>query len=341
MVSEHIINLILRKFGLPSAENFETVLDYKGERLVIKVILGNQSTVALRCYSITESDKHELEIQGRFMKLLSENNLPVSTRYRTIDDSYVCDCIGEGIDKLCVVDQWMPGSELTEVNPFYAAELGKLMGKIHSVSENCDVTFEHWTDWNMFLSRNAPKNKVWENVSWADELIQNLWRLPVDTVLVGEIEKLLNEKRERLKQCFLLIPSGPVHSDFFPNNILINNDGEISGVIDFHVAGHEIFINELGATALACCYDSELCEVGFMDHCFRQWLLSYQSVRKLNQTEIVALKLLISILKPFLFDSYELIKDQIQQGNIAGLNKRLRSILMEMEDEELFKDVME
>ena len=339
MVSKHTVNLMLCKFELPSVEGIEKVLNYKGERLVIKAILCNKSTVALRFFSISESTKHELEMQGRFMELLSNHSLPVPTRYRTIDDNYVCDGLGDCRDMLCVVDQWMPGSELTQVNPFYAGELGKLMAKIHSISENCDVTFDHWTDWNMFLSRNASKSQVWENVSCADELIQKLWRLPVNKDLLGEIEKLVNKKRHRLKQYFSQIPSGPVHSDLFPNNILLNNAGEISGVIDFHCAGHEILVNELGATAVACCYDSELCEVDAMDQCFRQWLLSYQSVRRLSQKEVLALKLLISILKPFLFDSYETINDQIKIGNMAGINRRLKAILMEMEAEELLNDV--
>lgn len=54
------------------------------------------------------------------------------------------------------------------------------------------------------------------------------------------------------------LPMGPVHGDLFDNNVLVDSGGRLAGIVDFHVSGDEVFVNELAGTAAVLCYGSEV-----------------------------------------------------------------------------------
>lgn len=83
------------------------------------------------------------------------------------------------------------------------------------------------------------------------------------------------------------LPSGVVHADLFPDNILFNK-GALSGVIDFYFACTESFAYDLMLTFNAWCFDAGVFSPGKA----ARFMAAYKGVRPLSAPEEQALSLL-------------------------------------------------
>jgi len=80
------------------------------------------------------------------------------------------------------------------------------------------------------------------------------------------------------------LPRGIIHGDLFKDNVLFDGD-EISAIIDFYNAGKDFFLLDLAIAVNDWCFDDaghhfDLHQASLME--------AYQSVRPLNQEEILA-----------------------------------------------------
>ncbi|MGU9961538.1 MAG: homoserine kinase [Candidatus Puniceispirillales bacterium WSBS_2018_MAG_OTU23] len=82
------------------------------------------------------------------------------------------------------------------------------------------------------------------------------------------------------------LPSGVIHADFFPDNVLFTNDA-VTGVIDFYFACDGFFAYDLSIAVNAWCFDDE-----FSREKYTALLNGYQSARKLTPAEIAAIPIL-------------------------------------------------
>jgi homoserine kinase type II len=84
------------------------------------------------------------------------------------------------------------------------------------------------------------------------------------------------------------LPSGIIHADLFPDNVLFM-DGHISGLIDFYFACNDAFAYDLAVLINAWCFDAD----GAFDVAKGSALLAgYRKHRDLSAAEIVALPIL-------------------------------------------------
>ncbi len=84
--------------------------------------------------------------------------------------------------------------------------------------------------------------------------------------------------------------SGVIHADFFPDNVLFSNNGEISGLIDFYFSCNDFFVYDLAICLNAWCFDA--------NHTFQSdkanaFIASYQSHTSLTKEEIEILPLML------------------------------------------------
>lgn len=84
------------------------------------------------------------------------------------------------------------------------------------------------------------------------------------------------------------LPSGIVHSDLFPDNVLFEDD-KISGVIDFYFSCTDFFAYDLAVCINAWCFRNEQLQKGHGQDLLQQ----YQLVRALSAAEIAALPVLL------------------------------------------------
>jgi homoserine kinase type II len=85
------------------------------------------------------------------------------------------------------------------------------------------------------------------------------------------------------------LPSGVIHADLFPDNVLFVNDG-ISGVIDFYFACNDAFAYDLAILLNAWCFEND---GGFNITKGKSLITAYRKNRVLMPEEIAALPLLM------------------------------------------------
>ncbi|WP_298165597.1 homoserine kinase [Novosphingobium sp.] len=104
-----------------------------------------------------------------------------------------------------------------------------------------------------------------------------------------ELAQIVANELPRLAQSWPTgLPSGVIHADLFPDNVLMLGD-KVTGLIDFYFACNDIIAYDLAVTHVAWCFDK--------DDTFRPDVSSaliegYESVRPLSAGERAALPLL-------------------------------------------------
>ncbi len=86
------------------------------------------------------------------------------------------------------------------------------------------------------------------------------------------------------------LPQGVIHADLFPDNVFFEN-GEVSGLIDFYFACHDILAYDLAIMLNAWCFEAD---INFNITKARALLAGYQAVRPMSEAEIDALPILAS-----------------------------------------------
>lgn len=76
------------------------------------------------------------------------------------------------------------------------------------------------------------------------------------------------------------IPSGLIHADLFPENILFNGD-RVAGILDFEAAGSGPYLFDIATTLHACCHGGR----SFSVQKAKNFLRGYKSIRKLTKKE--------------------------------------------------------
>lgn len=84
------------------------------------------------------------------------------------------------------------------------------------------------------------------------------------------------------------LPEGVIHADLFPDNVFFI-DREVTGLIDFYFACHDIWAYDLAIMLNAWCFEAD---VNFNITKARALLSGYQSVRPMSAAEINALPIL-------------------------------------------------
>ena len=85
------------------------------------------------------------------------------------------------------------------------------------------------------------------------------------------------------------LPTGPIHADLFPDNVLMLDD-QVTGIIDFYFACRDITIYDYAITHGAWCFESD--GSGPNLDLARALARGYQSVRPISAAERAALPIL-------------------------------------------------
>lgn len=138
------------------------------------------------------------------------------------------------------------------------------------------------------------------------------WQSLLDTIgsqadVVGEgmQEAIQQRLRTILSSWPSNLPSGVIHADLFPNNVLFIGD-ELTGVIDFYFACDDIFAYDLGICLNSWCFEPD---GSFNLTKSRAMIRGYQDIRPLSDAEIEAIPILAagSAMRFFLTRLYDWI----------------------------------
>ena len=228
-------------------------------------------------------ERSDLPFFIEVMEVLAKSGLtcplPVPARDGTI--------LQELAGRPCAVFSFLDGTWSRHPNREKCAELGRTLAHMHL---NC-----------------APVTR-----RRANALGPGAWRPLLDSIgdradVVGD--RMKDSIRDRLDTILAGwptgLPTGVIHADLFPNNVLFIGD-RLTGVIDFYFACDDILAYDLGICMNSWCFEPD---GSFNLTKSRALLKGYRSVRPLREAEIEAIPILAagSAMRFFLTRLYDWI----------------------------------
>ena len=102
----------------------------------------------------------------------------------------------------------------------------------------------------MFGGNTSDQPGIYDDIELEANLLkESLKTIEINQVLVNKVFTLFI-KREELQKVWNDLPKGAVQGDFSPNNILLNDNSAFESLIDFNIAGDEVFINHLAGEGI-------------------------------------------------------------------------------------------
>ena len=177
----------------------------------------------------------------------------------------------EILDKPASILTFLDGSSTPSVTEKQAYQLGLILGKMHNISTSLEINRKNPIGLRSFSK--LIENSITNAEKFSKDLSKNIYE---------EYDRICSNWPKDL-------PSGIIHADLFPDNILFHDD-QISGVIDFSFSCNDFLSYDLSICINAWCFrDGE-----FDILLSRNLLNGYQKERKLRNDEIEKLPILCS-----------------------------------------------
>lgn len=213
--------------------------------------------------------KRSLEEEEKELKLVEEiaDFIPVAKAIK--DKNSVM--ITEFNQKKIALFNYIDGETLVNINQVYLREIATYLGKFHRYSENIKA--------NMFTRRTRID---------LDFYIEELKKENINFENSEKIYALYEEIKSKNTD-FDSLPKGIIHSDIFPDNIIIKNN-HINGIIDFNEAYYAPYIYDI---AIIINFWVKVQKFDFQKEydMVRDFLNTYSRYRKITKNEINLLDL--------------------------------------------------
>lgn len=129
----------------------------------------------------------------------------------------------------------LPGRAVEQPSSSHCRAVGKALAQLHLAAAGLD---------------SAPANPC--GASWRASIAEELLpALPAD-----EAGLLRDELAFQSAQDYAALPQGVIHADLFRDNVLWNDAGQLSGLLDFYFAGVDAWLFDLAVVANDWCPDA-------------------------------------------------------------------------------------
>ncbi len=155
---------------------------------------------------------------------------------------------------------WLDGREAQPRagDPSSVAVVGRALALLHAVGDPGELPRDHYS---------------------LDELERRLATFAHDPRFAAAVPRFAAELAHARKRGAL--PSGVIHQDLFPDNLLTNENGELIAILDFEQATRGRFVYDLAVAINAWCWDGEKISRAAMDAV----LAAYSPLRPLSAAE--------------------------------------------------------
>jgi len=174
--------------------------------------------------------------------------------------------------KACALIKWLPGRWPRNPDTRHAASAGEYLAKLHLVGGDFPE-----------IRVNSMGPHVWPHL---------IERCEPRASTNPRAEAILADFREELRfldrQWPLDLPKGAIHADYFTDNVLMSDDGEVTGVIDYYYACTDFYAYDLAVALNAWGFTPGGQPLPEMIHAF---VRAYVQFRPLSEAEINALPL--------------------------------------------------
>ena len=222
------------------------------------VITKNKKYI-LRIYEANrtlDEEKQELILLDKIASFI-----PVSIAIKNVDNEY----ISVFNNKKFGLFEYINGNVVSEIDTHIIREIAMKLGKLHSFSK--DFSFEEYNrktriDFNFYYNE-IKKSEI-------DFKFKN---------------ELLNSADEISKYDFSILPSGIIHGDIFPDNVLLDGYNNIKLIFDFNESYYAPFIFDI---AIVINFWIQIKDFDFFDknNFIRDFLNYYSKYRKIEKEEL-------------------------------------------------------
>ena len=222
----------------------------KNKKYILRIYEANRTI---------DEEKQELILLDRIVDFI-----PVSIAIKNIDNEY----ISIFNNKKFALFEYIDGNSITKIDTHIIREIAIYLGKLHSFTK--DISFEKY-------NRKTRIN--------FDLYYNEIKKSEIDFKFKNE---LLNSADEISKYDFSILPSGIIHGDIFPDNVLLDGYNNIKLIFDFNESYYAPFIFDI---AIVINFWIRIKDFDFFNenNLIRDFLNYYSKYRKITKEELKSL----------------------------------------------------
>ena len=222
----------------------------KNKKYILRIYEANRTI---------DEEKQELILLDRIVDFI-----PVSIAIKNIDNEY----ISIFNNKKFALFEYIDGNSITKIDTHIIREIAIYLGKLHSFTK--DISFEKY-------NRKTRIN--------FDFYYNEIKKSEIDFKFRNE---LLNSADKINGSDFSILPSGVIHGDIFPDNVLLDEYNNIKVIFDFNESYYAPFIFDI---AIVINFWIKINDFNFFteNNLIRDFLNYYSKYRKITKEELKSL----------------------------------------------------
>ena len=267
--------------------NSNFYIETKNKKYILRIYEANR---------IVDEEKQELILLDKIAGFI-----PVSKAIKNIDNEY----ISIFTNKKFALFEYINGNSITKIDTHIVREIAMYLGKLHSFSK--EISFEEYNrktriDFNFYYNE-IKKSEI--NFRFKNELLN----------LANEINDF----------DFSTLPSGMIHGDIFPDNVLLDEYNNIKVIFDFNESYYAPFIFDI---AIVINFWIKINDFDFFteNNLIRDFLNYYSKYRKITKEELKSLDIACKkIALTFIF--LRIYKEKIENSYQKAISIQEKSYL--------------
>ena len=267
--------------------NSNFYIETKNKKYILRIYEANR---------IVDEEKQELILLDKIAGFI-----PVSKAIKNIDNEY----ISIFNNRKFALFEYINGNSITKINTHIIREIAMYLGKLHSFSK--EISFEEYNrktriDFNFYYNE-IKKSEI--NFRFKNELLN----------LANEINDF----------DFSTLPSGVIHGDIFPDNVLLDEYNNIKVIFDFNESYYAPFIFDI---AIVVNFWIKINDFDFFieNNYIRDFLNYYSKYRKITKEELKSLDIACKkIALTFIF--LRIYKEKIENSYQKAISIQEKSYL--------------
>ena len=255
-IFQNEINFIQKKYKIKILEiknikngilNSNFYIETKNKKYILRIYEANRTI---------DEELQELILLDKISSFI-----PVSRAIENIDNEY----ISIFNNKKFALFEYVEGSSIEEIDTHIIREIAINLGKLHSFSK--EISFEKYNR----------KSRIDFEFYYNE-----IKKLNFDFKFKNE---LLNLADEIIKYDFSILPSGVIHGDIFPDNVLLDEYNNIKVIFDFNESYYGPFIFDI---AIVINFWIKINNFDFFteNNFIRDFLNYYSKYRKITKEEL-------------------------------------------------------
>ena len=259
----------------------------KNKKYILRIYEANRTI---------DEEKQELILLDRIVDFI-----PVSIAIKNIDNEY----ISIFNNKKFALFEYIDGNSITKMDTHIIREIAIYLGKLHSFTK--DISFEKY-------NRKTRIN--------FDLYYNEIKKSEIDFKFKNE---LLNSADKINGFDFSILPSGVIHGDIFPDNVLLDDYNNIKVIFDFNESYYAPFIFDI---AIVINFWIKINDFDFFteNNLIRDFLNYYSKYRKITKEELKSLDIACKkIALTFIF--LRIYKEKIENSYQKAISIQEKSYL--------------